>query len=559
MSENDAVNYDPASRGRDGVMRTRVPLTLSDDQRTKNARLHTPWVIPIVFIPGIMGTNLRRGDAEVWRPPNMDIRGAAHAITTLFTFLFRNAEERGQLLSKDKVEIDHRGSVDTAGSGLSERQARERGWGSVMRSSYHPVMGLLEEQLNRISDAGQLDARWKDGGPEGYAGAPTDWGAQSELPPLSEAEIRHAARYRFEVWAAGYNWLQSNRESGAAVRDYIENTVLAHYRKHGQSAEKVIVVTHSMGGMVSRALTEIHQYERVLGVIHGVQPATGAPATYKRMRAGFEGMAKVVLGRNAAEVVAVLAKAPGGLELLLSADYNGGKPWLKVIDKSRPDQALLALPEKGDPYGEIYSSRAWYGLIPDAVDGVRGSSGAPADPGAEHSGPLLNVIKLVRNFHEDVQYRYKHPTYAHFGAQGQRDRSHGLGGILGTGLFADSDRFAWGEVVWRGEKLSAITPSRVHTLNVGDNGRGELTLADGNTLEIAPPDVPGDGTVPMPSGAAPFLSGTVGSFVHGQGHAGVANESFGYDHQDSYNDPRSRYATIYGLIKIAQLADWRPE
>jgi pimeloyl-ACP methyl ester carboxylesterase len=43
-------------------------------------------------------------------------------------------------------------------------------------------------------------------------------------------------------------------------------------------AEKVIVVTHSMGGMVSRALTEIHQCDKVLGVSHGVLPATGAPA-----------------------------------------------------------------------------------------------------------------------------------------------------------------------------------------------------------------------------------------------------------------------------------------
>ena len=42
-------------------------------------------------------------------------------------------------------------------------------------------------------------------------------------------------------------------------------------------AEKVIVVTHSMGGLVSRSLTEIHQCDKVMGVSHGVQPATGAP------------------------------------------------------------------------------------------------------------------------------------------------------------------------------------------------------------------------------------------------------------------------------------------
>ena len=556
MADNDEVNYDPSSRGRDGVMRTRVPLTLSDDQRTKNARLATPWVIPIVFIPGIMGTNLRRGGAEVWRPPNMDIRGAAHAITTLFTFLFRNADERGRLLNKDKVEIDHRGSIDTAGSGLSERQARERGWGSIMRTSYHPVMGLLEATLNSMADAGNLAPAWRDGGPQGYAGDPRDWGALGALPALSEADIRQAARYRYEVWAAGYNWLQSNRDSGAAVRDYIENTVLAHYRKCGELAEKVILVTHSMGGMVSRALTEIHQYERVLGVVHGVQPATGAPATYKRMRAGFEGMAKVVLGRNAAEVVAVLANAPGGLELLPTADYNGGQPWLKVVDTSRPDQPLMALPQNKNPYEEIYTSTAWYGLIPERGSGRSGSAAAASRDKAPATQPLVEIIGDVRGFHGAIQGRYKVPTYAHHGAQGARDKSRGRGGVLGTGLFADSHRNAWGEIVWLGQRLGDLDPMTMDVVH--DDERGGLTLPDGAELRIADPSAPGDGTVPDPSGLAPYLAGVAGSFAHGQGQPGVSNEAFGYDHQDSYNDLRARYSTVYGIVKIAQLANWRP-
>ncbi len=68
-----------------------------------------------------------------------------------------------------------------------------------------------------------------------------------------------------------------------------------------------------MGGLVSRSLTEIHQCDKLMGVSHGVQPATGAPATYKRMRSGFEGAEQLFLGRNAADVVAILfAGARGG-------------------------------------------------------------------------------------------------------------------------------------------------------------------------------------------------------------------------------------------------------
>ncbi len=95
-------------------------------------------------------------------------------------------------------------------------------------------------------------------------------------------------------------------------KDYIEKVVLPYYnegkrklrskthrtakartiavfsaKNKSAMAEQVIVVTHSMGGMVSRSLTEIHHCDKVMGVSHGVQPATGAPATYKRMRSGF--------------------------------------------------------------------------------------------------------------------------------------------------------------------------------------------------------------------------------------------------------------------------------
>jgi hypothetical protein len=32
----------------------------------------------------------------------------------------------------------------------------------------------------------------------------------------------------------------------------------------------------------------------------------------------------------------------------------------------------------------------------------------------------------------------------------------------------------------------------------------------------------------------------------------------GDDHQGSYNDARAQWATLYGIMKVAQLADWHP-
>lgn len=152
------------------------------------------------------------------------------------------------------------------------------------------------------------------------------------MGPIDEEELLKASRYQFDVWCAGYNWLQSNRQSALDVRDYIENTVWPFYQKEydldpeQMSRMKVILVTHSMGGLVARALTQLHGYERVLGVVHGVQPATGSSTIYHHMRCGYEGIAQVVLGRNAGEVTAVVANSAGALELAPSAEYREGRP-----------------------------------------------------------------------------------------------------------------------------------------------------------------------------------------------------------------------------------------
>src|SRR5690606_39018943 len=104
----------------------------------------------------------------------------------------------------------------------------------------------------------------------------------------------------FPVHAMGYNWLQSNMDSGINTASRI-NSLIKKYQELGFQCEKVILVTHSMGGLVARAVVHPEMgniSDKVLGVIHGVMPAIGAGTTYKRMRCGFEGdnVAARVLG-----------------------------------------------------------------------------------------------------------------------------------------------------------------------------------------------------------------------------------------------------------------------
>ena len=169
---------------------------------------------------------------------------------------------------------------------------------------------------------------------------------------------------------------------------------------------------------------------------------------------------------------------------------------------------------------------------------------------------LTDTIDKVREFHEAIEKKYKTPTYAHYGAQGKRDKDKERGGVLGSGLMASKNLFTWGEVAWEGEGVSKMTPGQI--LIADDDGNGELKTTSGIKLSIGEPDCPGDGTVPLPSGEAPGKAGIALSFAHGHGNPGKCNEHFSYDHQGSYGDKhgRSLYASMYAIIKIAQQAQW---
>ncbi len=561
---NDGVDIFSILDPKTGDRYAQAYLTPKSDTREKNVYLKVPAVIPIVFLPGIMGTNLRvKGKSnEAWRPPNLEFKSAWELITAAWTWSRRNAKERQKILAPDATEVDDSGSIDTGRSGLSPALAQQRGWGTVMRSCYHPLMAVLQERLNNIARSGGVMtnfkpqiAPWWGGqdmtprpgvGPGILAGwnhgiaPPADYGAESELPALTETELMQAARYSFDVWCCGYNWLQSNRDSALVnVKKFLEQRVFPHYAAKGIPAEKAILVTHSMGGLVARALTQLHGYDKVLGVVHGVQPATGAPTIYHHMRCGYEDGAQYILGRDAAQVTAVVANAPGALELAPTFDHQDGGPWLFVMDKHN-QPCMKPLPAKGDPYTEIYLNPDWYGLVPESNTKYLDLSGdQKSDPKYKPRGNFEDLIEDVEQFHRDFARKYHPETYAHYGADTSEDR-HG-----------------WEKVHWKGD------PDLLkNSHDFFDDGNGAYRFAWGaGTMGVALQLEPGrgsagDGTVAAPSGAAPGRAGVKASFRHGSQGKGAKNQDKGYEHQDSYLDPRAQWAALYSIVKIAQLADW---
>ncbi|WP_052130519.1 esterase/lipase family protein [Erwinia typographi] len=307
-------------------------------------------VIPVIFLPGVMGSNLRSDDkkAPVW---------TVNDKASMLNWAFKGPDKRKKLLNPLNTEVDPGGEVvaESAHERVMFKSRASRGWGEVAAMSYGTFLPWLQDALNdhqslishRTSGNGKQTLREKL-----IAGITNS--AVKELT-LAADEVSLSYKYLFPVHAVGYNWLQSNEDSAVRLNEQVEKIVL-DYKTAGFSCEKVILVTHSMGGLVARYYSEkLGGRDRILGIVHGVMPVLGAPIAYKRMKTGEAGTIGKVIGANGAEMTAVMTQSPGPLQLLPGKRYGSG--WLQIEGMQQ------ALPKEADPYTDIYLERsAWWGL-----------------------------------------------------------------------------------------------------------------------------------------------------------------------------------------------------
>lgn len=544
----------------DGTASTSTTMSSASEQRIKEIGVPAKKIVPIIFIPGIMGTNLwnTRTEKIAWMAPNTDsIFLKLSALGTAIAAFFSTAKDRQNDLdaSDGVITVYQDGPIGSDGllTPISKEELKRRGWGGIMRSAYHPIMVQMQNEMNTIKRDGKLEGWW-----EKYSNTtPADWGDWSNNPSLNsllKAEgMDHASEIRYEVWAAGYNWLQSNIDSAKNIMDFIDNTVLPSY----SNAEGVIIVTHSMGGLVARAMIGAHKYSKIYGIVHGAMPATGAPAAYRRIRAGFEGdgfegaIASQILGPTAAETTAVLSYSRGGLELLPSAVYNKKGKWLFARKIHEPAKDLIALPTCADPYNEIYKSDKWWGLIPKENEKL-------IDPNEFYKTRKPNIwgapsskrkifeknIDLVKVFHGAIAEAYHDETYVHYAADA-----------------TDQKLVTWNEIEWRSDWIGW---GDLESFKItSDDHSGNIELDAGFKFSFAPKISPGDGTVPVVSSASSRDYHQVkAAFAHGKNSTlhpdvcktGMYNNTPGYDHQSAYNDPdgRTLYATLYSIVRISK-------
>lgn len=364
-------------------------------------------VIPVIFVPGIMGSRLENSAGKkAWDPD------AGGFMLMNFGFFTVTAKERKDLLIGDQFNPEHLkvSNNDTKHNKKfnndKDATREERGWGGIFWGSYGDF--LIELQNHQ----------WDE--------------------PIRQC-------FEFPVHAFGYNWTDSNDNSGKKLAEEI-TAIIKKYTSKGRICKHVILISHSMGGLVCRSACVLHKAsDNVLGVLHGVQPATGAPAAYWRMKAGFDRphgnpswilwdwlrnplkmagnriLGRIMawtLGTDGEEVTSILCNAPGGLELLPNKHYtnNEGKPeWLHV-----PNQAgvVSSFPRSGDPYKEIYEIKDdvyWRMVNPEWLDpGRKEINSDPDNPGNIRLDPweqYLKHLRLTQGFHSELKTKFHEHTY----------------------------------------------------------------------------------------------------------------------------------------------------
>lgn len=430
------------------------------------------FVVPIIFVPGIMGSNLKDSKKnKVWYPKK--------SISTIVKYSRRDAMQRQIDLNPDTTEVGYDGDIKLNKKQLpyiTEEIARARGWGSVITIGYAKVLIYLENQLNnpfkKLSEHQQEQfngtAEWTkivQPGTKETQDILKNWSSTKAVELLSLEQHEELADYAFPVFACGYNWLDSNKNSADKIADRLNNEVMAQVKKEYPTAKfkKFIVVTHSMGGLVTRVLIQNDKVkDKIAGVVHGVMPASGAPAVYQRLTVGWDGWkastglknkvtawaTKFMFGNTSERLTAVLASAPGALELLPFANYSNAqdfpknpKAWLILKANTPTGEITASLPQTADPYNEIYKRKdSWWAMInADFIDpaGIIADKIIKKGKYASIFDVYVNNIVVVRKLHDHIKDSYHSNTYAHYGA--------------------DQEHQSFGQVVWRCQEVLNIS------------------------------------------------------------------------------------------------------
>jgi pimeloyl-ACP methyl ester carboxylesterase len=239
-------------------------------------------VWPVILVPGIMGSRLElaSGRDRIWDPDRTGF---------MLWLMTQSPDFRARL-------YNHR---------LTEGRTIREIYSS---SSREPEEGSAEARIPQSrTDRNWGSVSWEHYG-EGAVGIQNDIAAEGGV-----------------LWCFGYDWRMSNIDNGLRLKEFIQNTVTPTCDR------KPIIVTHSMGGLVTRAACAVHQAESLIGgVIHTMMPTYGAAEAYASLKYGHMDFPfRFLIGNTRLEIVCVGSGVTGMYQLMPSSRYPH-RSWLSI-------------------------------------------------------------------------------------------------------------------------------------------------------------------------------------------------------------------------------------
>jgi hypothetical protein len=249
----------------------------------------------------------------------------------------------------------------------------------------------------------------------------------------------------FPVYAFGYDWRQSNTTSGLELSRFISSTIARH-----TLASQVILVTHSMGGLVVRGglAHDGFMVSRVAGVVHTAQPSNGAAVCYRGFLTGsrppFDPMAATkdkllanIIGADPQSHAYNMSGLAGPLQLLPNSLYSQslGVPWLE--GQGLDSQSVSAI-------YNLYRRPSLPGIMGIAEAAEANCASKAEKASHQVTGDLRDNLTEAEGFHQTVVNTAHDRTYVLFSTGLLTDHSisfEGLGGVREDPAARPRDRY----------------------------------------------------------------------------------------------------------------------
>jgi pimeloyl-ACP methyl ester carboxylesterase len=269
--------------------------------------------IPVIIVPGIMGTRLETPNGRMVWNPRPRIKGSCSIGFGEFAANY-NRLNSSALIPREQHNIPQGSLGGIVGCPNEFAQANAiPHFGNLIFNSYYRLAFDLN---NKVWQAGML------------------------------------AGQSIKVYACGYDWRQDNADSARRLDDVVKQALAE------TGAEQVILVAHSMGGLVSRYYCKMGGASKVMGLILLGSPTHGAPQTYRMLKEGISLFMDFKLGgivfpeRTRFQLMQMMRRFPSAYQLLPSRHYCLSQPdWLQFAPGKTPlPDASKAVALYSDPY-----------------------------------------------------------------------------------------------------------------------------------------------------------------------------------------------------------------